>query len=298
MTNETKLPSLKAMAEGKVEGVQKATYFKVDPDRVEFEEGFNLREEGPELDSHLEAMYEAMKAGAYFPPIDVSVVDGRIIARDGHCRTRTARRLKAEGIDYLLEARQFRGNEAECVFHMLGSAQGKALTPLEAGRGYKRLVRYGLTVAEICRRTGLSRTTVDNGIILADAPVEVQKMLVDGSVSVQVVLETLAKHGSKAVEVLAGIVGKAKEAGVSRVTKKHVVEYRVPKSASRTFLMATRSIRKAYETSTHAELMAMDDDAMIPIPARAFKELVYALVECGDIEVPASTPANQADEEL
>ncbi len=41
--------SLKQLAEGKAEGIQKATYFKVDPDVVEFEPGFNLREEGPEL---------------------------------------------------------------------------------------------------------------------------------------------------------------------------------------------------------------------------------------------------------
>lgn len=72
-----KAPSLKALAESKAEGIQKATYFKVRPDLVELEPGFNLREEGPELDEHIERLYHAMKAGAYIPPIDVAVVAGR-----------------------------------------------------------------------------------------------------------------------------------------------------------------------------------------------------------------------------
>ena len=80
--------SLKAMAESKTDGIQKATFFKVRPDVVEFEDGFNLREEGPELDAHIERLYLAMKEGAYIPPIDIAVIDGRVIARDGHCRTR------------------------------------------------------------------------------------------------------------------------------------------------------------------------------------------------------------------
>lgn len=275
------LPSLKAMSEGKVEGVSKATYFKVDPNLVEFEPGFNLREENADLDTHLEAMYVSMKAGAYFPPIDVSVVDGKIIARDGHCRTRTARRLVAEGIPYTLEARQFRGNEVESVYHMLGSSQGKSLTPLEAGRGYLRLTRYGLTVAEIVRRTGLSRTTVDNGCILAEAPVDLQRLISSGAVSVQVALDAIAKHGTKALEFLTALVDKAKQDGSGRVTKKHTATAKIPQKVYQSFVTATSAIRNVFASSTHAELMVMDDDAMVPIPAKELKALLAAYAECG-----------------
>ena len=92
--------SLKALAESKAEGIQKATHFKVDPHTVEFEPGFNLRDEGPELDAYIDQLEAAMRAGAYIPPIDLSVVDGRRIVREGHCRTRAARRIEG----YLLEA--------------------------------------------------------------------------------------------------------------------------------------------------------------------------------------------------
>ena len=227
MTVNTK--SLKTQAESGADGIKKATYYKVAPGTLEFEPGFNLREESAELNEHLEKMYQAMKEGAVFPPIDISVVDGKRIVRDGHCRTRVANRLVAEGIDYVLEARELRGNEAECVLHMLGSSQGKALTPLEAGRGYMRLVRYGMTVADISRRTGLSRTTIDTGITLAEAPVAMQKMIASGEVSVQVALDSLHKHGNRATDVVAEAVVKAKAAGTGKVTKKHVAQPKVRK---------------------------------------------------------------------
>lgn len=273
--------SLKQLAEGKAEGVQKATYFKVDPDVVEFEPGFNLREEGPDLDVHLEAMYVAMKAGAYFPPIDVSVVDGRIIARDGHCRTRTAKRIKAEGVSIMLEARQFRGNEAECVFHMISSAQGKPLTPLESGRGFFRLIRYGLDVQAICSRTGVSRTTVENGLILAEAPLAIQQMIVKGEVAAHVAVDMIRKHGSKAVDVLREVLDKAKADGTARVTKRHVAGPRVPPRIVKSFVAAAASLHQHVRHDLRENLLKASDDEIagmgdIPVPAATLKALLAA----------------------
>lgn len=275
--------SLKQLAESKAEGIQKATYFKVKPDKVEFEEGFNLREEGPELDAHLEKLYQAMKSGAYVPPIDVKVVDGRILARDGHCRTRVARRLWAEGVEYQLEARQVRGNEVDDVLHMLGSDQGKSFTPLEQGRGFLRLTRYGLNVAEIVRKTHLHRTTVDNGLILASAPVEVQHMLSRGEVSAEVVVTTIKKHGSKALPVLQALVSKVVEGGGTKVTKKHVSGPRVPAKVAISMVDSVRAIRSVFFDSTDEELMAMDDEAMVPVPAKDLKALLAAAAQCAPV---------------
>jgi ParB family transcriptional regulator, chromosome partitioning protein len=289
------MPSLKAMAENKMDGVQKATYFKIDPRSIEFEPGFNLREEGSDLDAHISSLYEAMKAGAFIPPIDVSVVDGKIIARDGHCRTRAALRLVEEGLPYQLEARQLRGNEAECVLHMLGSAQGRPLTPLEQGRGYVRLLRYGMTVAEVAKRTGMSRTTIDNGLALANAPVDLQRMILDGTVSTQVALDTLNKHGNKAVEVLSRIVTTAQAAGVTKVTKKHTATgIKIPPKVAVSMFSATQAIRRTFDTSTDEELMAMDDEALIPVPAKELKALLSA---CSQVAGPTA-PTNPDPDEL
>ena len=215
--------SLKALAEGKTDGFQKAAYFKVRPDVVELEPGFNLREEGAELTEHIERLYHAMKAGAYIPPIDVSVIGDRVLVRDGHCRTRAALRLLQEGTEYLLEARQLRGNDADAVFHMLGSGQGKHFTPLEQGRGFLRLTNMGHTVAEIAARTGMHRSTVENGLALAEAPVAVQKMVAEGKVASHTALKTVRKVGAeKAVETLAKGVKEAEKAGKKKATAKHI----------------------------------------------------------------------------
>ena len=275
-----KLPSLKAMAESKAEGIQKATYFRVDPRKIEFEEGFNLREEGPDLDAHIERLYQAMKSGAFIPPVDVSVVDGRIIARDGHCRTRASLRLIEEGVEYLLEARQIRGNEVECVVHMLGSANGKSLTPLEQGRGFLRLTRHGLTITQIADRVGVHRSTVDTGLALAEAPVAVQRMITAGEVSTQVAIDAIKKHGSKAVEYLQTLIDRTKGSGATKVTAKHVSGFKVPKKAAESFATAAQSIRQIFAGSSDDELMEMDDEAMIPIPAKDLKALLSAYSTC------------------
>lgn len=217
-----KAPSLKALAESKAEGIQKATYFKVRPDLVELEPGFNLREEGPELDEHIERLYHAMKAGAYIPPIDVAVVSGRIIARDGHCRTRAALRLLSEGIEYLLEARQLRGNDSDAVFHMLGSDQGRHFSPLEQGRGFLRLINMGHPVAEIASRTGMHRSSIENGLALAEAPVAVQRMVAAGQVASHTALKTVREQGASAVDKLVEGVKAAEAAGKKKATAKHI----------------------------------------------------------------------------
>ena len=211
--------SLKALAESKAEGIQKATYFKVDPNTVEFEPGFNLRDEGPELDAYIDQLEASMRAGAYIPPIDLSVVDGRRVVREGHCRTRAARRIEG----YLLEARQVRGNEVDAVYHMMGSDQKKTFSAVEVARGYLRLINMGQDVAAIAARLGLHRATIENALTLAEAPTAVQSMVRAGDVSPTLAVQTVRKHGATAATAkLTEAVQTAKAAGKTKATAKHV----------------------------------------------------------------------------
>ena len=218
-----------------------------------------------------------MKTGAAVPPIDVSVVDGRVIARDGHCRTRVARRLVAEGIPYLLEARQYRGNDAECVLHMLGTAQGRALSPLEQGRGFLRLIRYGLTVVQIVERVGLHRNTVDNWLILAEAPSELQQMVSRGEVAAIVAVEAVRKHGAKAAELLKGKVEKVKATGETKVTRKHVSGPRMPAKVQHQFISATTTIFQEVDVE---RLVTLADDKTVPVKAATLRALLAAHGQC------------------
>lgn len=195
--------SLKALAEDKsFSGVTKTTSFRVDPNLITLEEGFNLREEGPETDAHIERLYLSYKNGAFVPPVDVSVVDGKITAREGHCRTRAAIRLRLEVPEFTLECRQLRGNEADYVLHMLGTGTGgKPLNPLEQGNGFKRLLNYGLTPTQIATKLGVTRVTVDNGLALAEAPVAIQEAIRKGEVSATTAREAI-RQGTEGTEAL------------------------------------------------------------------------------------------------
>lgn len=192
--------TLRALAEDKEnKTVTKATTFRVDPKKIKFEKGFNLRADGPEKDAHIERLYQAMKGGAQIPPIDVSVVEGEIYARTGHCRTTAAMRLRKEFPEYTLECRQFRGNDQDAVIHMLGSDTGaKPLSPLEAGIGFLRLTNFGMNPQAIADKLGISVQTVNNGLVLAGAPAEVQQMVAAGEVSATTAREVV-KKGKEAV---------------------------------------------------------------------------------------------------
>lgn len=221
--------SLRSLAESKTDGITKSTTFRVDPDKIKFERGFNLREQNDELDLHIDRLAAAMEAGAFIPPVDVQISDkGEIIARDGHCRTKAAQKVKKKNPDYTLECRQLRGNEVDAVLHMLGTGSGqKALTPLEQGRGYLRLIKMGLEAPTIAAKLGVSRVTVDNGLTLAEAPVEVQQLISSGAVSSTTAREAI-KQGPEGVAALKKAAADAETApqatgkGGKKSTKKKV----------------------------------------------------------------------------
>ncbi len=125
MSTATAPQSLRLLARNKSPGVSEGTIFKVDPNLIKFEKGFNLRDEGPELDEHIERLYLAYKAGDVVPAVDVTVDEnGVVIARDGHCRTKAAKRVRKDDPTFTIECRQFRGNDADAVIHMLNSGTG------------------------------------------------------------------------------------------------------------------------------------------------------------------------------
>jgi len=218
-------PTLRTLAEDKTPGVNKTnSTFRVDPHLIKFQKGFNLRAEGPELDEHIERLYQAYKAGDQVPAIDVIVVKDNVVARDGHCRTQAAKRVRKEMPEFTIECRQFRGNDVDAVVHMLGTGTGsKPLTPLEAGKGYLRLIKMGLTPAQIAEKLHVSRPTIDNGVALAEAPAEVQGWGAAGKVSATTARK-IVKQGAKAVTALKEAVEKKETSPdkKKKVTQKHL----------------------------------------------------------------------------
>lgn len=213
------MASLKAAAEDKNNpAVSKTTQFAVDPRVLEVEEGFNARPLNPD---HVNEMALAQRNGATFPPLDVRVDEGRILIVDGHHRHAASMKNIAEGYDIKsLDVRQFRGNDADRVAHMLNSASGLALTPLQLGVQYRKLIGFGWTEKAIADRRGKTVQHVKDMIQLAEANSDVHQAVNAGLISGTAALGIVKKHGSKAGAVIQEGLEAAQAAGKSKLTPK------------------------------------------------------------------------------
>jgi ParB-like chromosome segregation protein Spo0J len=213
------MASLKAAAEDKTNpNVSKVTSFAVDPRILEVREGFNAR---PLNQEHVEQMAVSYANGATFPPLDVEVEDGHIYPVDGHHRRAAALLAISRGAPIRsVECRQFRGNDADKVAHLITSASGLPLTPLQLGVQYRKLIGFGWTEKQIADRVGKSGQHVKDMILLAEANSDVHKAVTAGEVTGTTAVALVKKHGSKAGQVIREVVEQAKASGKTKATPK------------------------------------------------------------------------------
>jgi ParB-like chromosome segregation protein Spo0J len=282
------LPSLKAMAENKVEGVSKQTTFVVDARLVEFEEGFNGRPIDPE---HVASFKETKRNGGTWPAITVRVEDGRIIAVDGHHRVTAQLEMLADDKDGVvtpgLDAVQFRGNDADRVLLMITSQQGKPMTPLQLGVQYRKMIAFGWKPAAIAARVGKSSQHVNDMIKLAEANSDVQGMVERGEVAAHVALKTVKKHGSGAGKVLAGHLDEAKTAGKTKVTNKTVqkgLDAKTLANAGKGYVQAVAS--KSEIAKEHLRAMSQS-----PSVDKSIKDAIKTVINGAFGKLSASGPS-------
>lgn len=223
--------SLKAAAEDKSNpSVSKTTAFAVDPRVLVVEPGFNAR---PLNADHVASLSLALRNGAVFPPIEVRVEDGKILIVDGHHRHAAALDAIEKGFDIkALDARHFRGNDIERVAHMITSAGGLPLTPLQLGIQYRKLMGWNWTEKLIADRVGKTVVHVKDMITLAEANSDVHQAVNAGAVSGTTALEIVKEHGSKAGAVINQALEQAKAEGKSKVTPSVLAKQQGQKSLS------------------------------------------------------------------
>lgn len=231
------MASLKAAAEDKSNpAVSKTTQFAIDPRALEVEEGFNARPLNPD---HVAEMSLALRNGATFPPLDVRVDDGRILIVDGHHRHAAALDAIDKGFEIkALDCRQFRGNDADRVAHMLNSASGLALTPLQLGVQYRKLIGFGWTEKQIADRRGKSVQHVKDMILLAESNSDVHQAVNAGQISGTAALNIVKKHGSKAGAVIREGLEAAQAEGKTKVTPKALARGSSPRKPADKHLAA------------------------------------------------------------
>jgi ParB-like chromosome segregation protein Spo0J len=193
--------------------------FKAKLEDIHEEPGFNLRDEGPDLDAHIQNIKNAILTGEDIEPLRLRIgEDGKLYVVDGHCRRRGYILAKQEGapiddIPFL----PFRGNNVDRVVKILTSQEGKKLSVLEVAIGYKRLFAMHMSEIEIAKRAGKTETHVRQMLALANANSDVHKLVKEGRVSATLAIETVLKRGEQAGPYLQQLVDAT---GKERITKK------------------------------------------------------------------------------
>jgi ParB-like chromosome segregation protein Spo0J len=219
------MASLKAAAEDKTNAdVSKVTSFAVSPHALEVEEGFNAR---PLNMEHVAEMSLAWRSGAVFPPLEVRVEEGRILIVDGHHRHAAALDAISKGADIKsVDVRQFRGNDADRVAHMITSAGGLPLTPLQLGIQYRKLIGFGWNEKQVAARVGKSVEHVKNMVLLGEANSDVHQAINAGEISGSAAVVLVKEHGSKAGRVIQEGLKEAKANGKTKVTPRVLAKQR------------------------------------------------------------------------
>lgn len=303
--------SLKQAAEDKEDpSVSKRTEFYVDPQTLVLEEGFNLRRETKKLRDVIQRYKHAYIKGASFPAIDVEMVNGQKIVRDGHCRTRGALLAIAEGHPIRrIEAREWRGNAAESTLHMLGSAEKAELSTLEKGDGYKRLLKFGWTKAEIAEERDVSLPHIEQALMLANADTDLQEIVAEEMVTVNVAIAAIREHGKNAGAVLREIIAASPvemtEGGEERrkkVTKREAKAARapakrraLPRALADRYVSNVNALFSSMPEDVRAQVAAAGDEVTIPVSARFLRELMAAQLEAEKICAPADEKESDSD---
>jgi ParB-like chromosome segregation protein Spo0J len=189
--------------------VSKTDLFKVDPRKVEVVEGRNSRQDYGDL----EELSRSIEEMGVLNPIHVTRDGDRVLLVDGERRLRAT--LLAIGRGAAIEtipAKMHRDgmSDIETMFVQLTANTGKPLEIVEEGRAFQRLVDWGLSVADIEKRTGRTNYYVKARLAMVDGCPDLQKAVADGEVTIAKAVE-IVKASKGDVKAQKAAVGKAKE---------------------------------------------------------------------------------------
>lgn len=200
--------SLKALNKADKAQVGKKDLYTVDPRLLEEEQGFNARGafddnyfERPDVRAHIDGFKQSYRNGDYVPPILVKVVDGRILIREGHCRTRALKELLDEGVEIQkVNVEPLQGDETNQLAIILTSNDSLPLTHLERASVYVRLSAYGLSDGDIAAKVHRTPEHVRQLKQMLEMPFELKTMVQNGDVSAHLALELFREHGTSATD--------------------------------------------------------------------------------------------------
>lgn len=201
--------------------------FHLAPTDLHVKEGWNQREESPELDEHIDTLAQSISQIGVKNPLTVYWEGGRAFISDGHCRFRAIRRAidvygaPLEKVPVITEDRY--SSEADRILSMLVRNSGRPLTPFEQSKVMKRLLSLGWEEKDIAEKCGVTTRRVQQLLSLQAAPEEVKAMVRAGDVSASLAIDAVASAApQEAVQNLQAAIENAKAAGKRRATPQHM----------------------------------------------------------------------------
>ena len=91
----------------------------------------------------------------------------------------------------------FKGNEKDKLTRAFNSTQGLALTPLDQGRLFQRMLDEGMSKKEISKRTSKSLSVISNALFILKADDEVITAIEEGKIKSSRVGRIMREHGTE-----------------------------------------------------------------------------------------------------
>ena len=169
---------------------------------------------------HIERWQHSMREGEWIPSVLVEMREGVPHVIEGfHRYTAKEQLIEQEGFeDDLLLVKEWKGSAADRKVTMRASTSGLPLTYLQDAEVIAGIKKDGdYTPEQLAARLGISRTAVNNKLLLAEAPEEIKQLVKEEKVSGTVAVEAIIKHGDKALNHLQHMLKKTEAQGGNKV---------------------------------------------------------------------------------
>ena len=190
--------------------------------------GLNPRVMNQAYEEHIRSLADSMLSEGFFQDqplagyVEKEGESNTIFVYSGHSRLAAAKLANMEGaqIERLPVVVSTQGLSIEdLTVALVRGNGGKSLTYFESAIVCKRLVRYGMELDEIARRTGITVPLVKNRLQLMAAPAPLRELVANEKVSATLAIELLAKHGDKVMDAVKSAIEVAGNEGKTKVRK-------------------------------------------------------------------------------
>lgn len=276
------------MAEPKAGGIKelakgRSDTFRLAPEDIHVEPGWNLREEGPHLSEHIESLAISIAAIGVLEPLTVRMKDGLAFVTNGHCRLRAIEVAnKHHGAEILTVPVQLEdryASEPDRLSSQLTRNSGLRFTPFEQAKVFKRLLDYGWNEQDIAKRAGVTHQRVAQVLDLLTMPEEAKEMVRQGEVSASFAQREVneADTVEEAVDNLQSAVAEAKKKGKKVATARDLPEAKKQAKAAKKLLGPEKKLDSARRAVENANIKSDQDSVTVTFDLPGFKKLAKAL---------------------